>query len=94
MSSGADLRAASIAITVCPNGIGHAVRALRVLRELDLAHGPFGRLDVALSPAQLAALQSRAAALGGGGAGSTMGAPPAGLGGFPGLQGPRGPSGG
>jgi len=58
MSSGADLRAASIAVTVCPNGIGHAVRVLRVLRALDLAHGPFGRIDVALSSAQLAALQA------------------------------------
>ena len=53
-----DLRAATISVTVCPNGIGHAVRALRVLRALDLRYGPFGRSHVALSAPQLAALDA------------------------------------
>lgn len=58
MSSGVDLRAATVSVTVCPNGIGHAVRALRVLRVLDHFHGPLDRMDVALSAAQFTALQA------------------------------------
>jgi hypothetical protein len=57
MNADAGQRSASISVTVCPNGIGHAVRALRVLRTLEVSHGPFARLDVALSRAQLASLQ-------------------------------------
>lgn len=47
----------SVGVTVCPNGIGHAVRALRVLRVLVERHGPVGRLVVTLAREQLAALR-------------------------------------
>lgn len=46
----------SVGVTVCPNGIGHAVRALRVLRVLVDEHGPAGRVVVTLTRDQLAAL--------------------------------------
>ena len=46
----------SVGVTVCPNGIGHAVRALRVLRVLVEEHGPVGPLFVTLTRDQWSAL--------------------------------------
>jgi hypothetical protein len=51
-----DLRRSRVSITVAPNGVGHAVRALRVLRSLVEAHGPFAEIAVAMAPSQLEAL--------------------------------------
>lgn len=47
----------SVGVTVCANGIGHAVRALRVLRVLVEEHGPVGGVVVTLTREQLAALR-------------------------------------
>lgn len=48
---------ASVGVTVCPNGVGHAVRALRVLRVLVDEHGPIRRVVVTLTRDQLAAIR-------------------------------------
>ena len=53
----ASLDGRSVGVTVCPNGVGHAVRALRVLRTLVGEHGPAGRVVVTLTRDQLAALR-------------------------------------
>jgi hypothetical protein len=55
--SGGGLARRSVSVTVCPNGLGHAVRALRVLRVLVDDHGLGGSVSVALTRGQLAALQ-------------------------------------
>ena len=54
----ADLDGRSVGVTVCPNGIGHAVRALRVLRTLVEEHGPAGRIVVTLTRDQLTSLRA------------------------------------
>jgi hypothetical protein len=42
----------SVSLTVCPNGMGHAVRSLRVMRELVTLGRGFRLTAVALSPTQ------------------------------------------
>lgn len=56
--SSTHLAGATLSLTVAPNGVGHAVRAVRVLRALVERHGPFAGISVAMPAMQLGALSA------------------------------------
>ena len=55
MSDAGDI---SVSLTVCPNGMGHAVRALRVMRELVGLRRGFRLTAVTLTPSQQGGLRA------------------------------------